>query len=233
MDIQTLATGSTGNCYRVSDGRTSILLECGIPVKEIRQKLNFKLSEIDCCLLTHEHLDHSKATLDLLKAGIEVCCTAGTALSLGGDYFKPTILNKLEQFKIGTFEILPFDTQHDSNDPVGYLIYSTLTKEKLLFATDTYYVKYRFTGLNYIMIECNYAIDILTANFESGRLPVALKNRLLQSHFSLHNVKEFFKANDLSSVKAIYLLHLSAGNSDEMRFKREIQEITGKPVIVA
>jgi hypothetical protein len=46
-------------------------------------------------------------------------------------------------------------------------------------------------------------------------------------------VKEFFKVNDLSKVQEIYLLHLSSGNSDAVRFKREFAELTGKPVYIA
>jgi len=108
------------------------------------------------------------------------------------------------------------------------LVYSTVTKEKLLFATDTFYIKPKFAGLDYIMIECNYAKDILDKNDTNKKV----KNRLYSSHFELENVKEFLKANDLSQVKAIYLMHLSDGNSDEIRFKHEIMALTGKPVIV-
>ena len=96
-----------------------------------------------------------------------------------------------EQFTIGTFVVLPFETEHDAEEPLGYLIYSTATEEKLLFATDTYYVRYRFLGLTHIMVECNYITDILYSNIETGRVPAALKDRLLQSHFSLENVKGF------------------------------------------
>jgi len=63
-------------------------------------------------------------------------------------------------------------------------------------------------------------------------VPPALKKRILKSHFSLENVKEFLKANDLSRVQEIWLLHLSDGNSDAERFKREIQELTGKMVFI-
>ena len=56
---------------------------------------------------------------------------------------------------------------------------------------------------------------------------------VLRSHFSLENVKEFLQANDLSKVQEIWLLHLSDGNSDAERFKREIQELTGKVVYIA
>jgi phosphoribosyl 1,2-cyclic phosphodiesterase len=233
MNVQILASGSSGNCYKVSDGQTSLLLECGIPFREIQKKLNFKLYEIDGCLVSHEHGDHSKAIMELLKSGIDVYMSKGTAAPFQHDFFKTIQIKAREQFQVGTFDILPFDTQHDAAEPLGFILYSRVTKEKLLFATDTYYIKYRFEGLNYIMVECNYAIDILRANSEAGRLTLALKNRLLQSHFELSNVKKFLEVNDLSRVKGIYLLHLSDGNSDEERFRREIQELTGKPVIIA
>ena len=83
------------------------------------------------------------------------------------------------------------------------------------------------------MVECNYALDILQKNVTAGLVPTALKDRVLRSHFSLENVKEFLKANDLSKVQEIWLLHLSDGNSDAGRFKREIQELTGKEVYIA
>jgi phosphoribosyl 1,2-cyclic phosphodiesterase len=101
-----------------------------------------------------------------------------------------------------------------------------------LYATDTYYIRYRFRGLTHIAVECNYSMDILRANIEAGLVEPALKKRILKSHFSLEHVKEFLKANDLSKVQEIWLLHLSDGNSDAGRFKREIQELTGKMVFV-
>lgn len=143
------------------------------------------------------------------------------------------MVKALEQFRIGTFTILPFDTQHDAAEPLGYLVYSNKTKEKLLFATDTYYIRYKFQGLTHIMVECNYASDILQSNIQEGLVPEGLKNRLLQSHFSLEHVKEFLRVNDLSNVQEIWLIHLSDGNSDAKRFKKEIQELTGRMVFVA
>ena len=82
------------------------------------------------------------------------------------------------------------------------------------------------------MIECNYAADILDRNVENGALPPVIKKRIFRSHFSLESVKEFLRANDLNRVREIRLIHLSDGNSDAERFKKEIQELTGKPVII-
>lgn len=232
ITITTLASSSKGNCYRIDDGSTPLLLECGIPFKEIQKKLDFTTREIKGCLLSHEHGDHARSIKDVMKAGIDCYMSPGTAKALGISGHRIKIVQPLQQFHIGTWTVLPFETQHDAVWPLGFLM-ANQAGEKLLFATDTYYIKYRFQGLNCIMIECNYAIDILKANIEAGTVNDAMAKRLLQSHFSLENVKEFFKANDLSQVKEIHLLHLSDGNSDADRFKREIQRLTAKPVYVA
>jgi phosphoribosyl 1,2-cyclic phosphodiesterase len=60
-----------------------------------------------------------------------------------------------------------------------------------------------------------------------------MRRRLLRSHFSLENVLDFLKANDMSKVQEIHLLHLSDNNSDEVLFRRRVQEATGKPVYIA
>lgn len=232
MDIKVLASSSKGNCYRISDGRTPLLLECGIKFKDIQKGLNFKLSDIEGCLITHEHGDHAKSVKDIIKAGIDVYTSLGTTETLNISGHRVNQVKAKEQFQIGTWSILPFETHHDAAEPLGFLL-SSVTGEKVLFATDTYYIKYKFEGLTHIMIECNYSKDILKENVEVGLIDKSLKNRLIKSHFSLDHVKEFLKANDLSKVKQIYLLHLSEGNSDADRFKREVKEITGKLVCIA
>nr|WP_207644451.1 MBL fold metallo-hydrolase [Thermoclostridium stercorarium] len=232
MDIQVLASGSKGNCYRVTDGSTPLLLECGIPYKEIQKTLNFRVSEIAGCLVSHEHQDHAKAIKDIMKAGIDCYMSRGTAEALGISGHRLNIIKAKQQFRIGTWAILPFETQHDAVEPVGFLLANS-AGEKLLYATDTYYIRYRFKGLTHVMVECNYSLDILRANVEAGVIEPVLKNRILKSHFSLENVKEFLKANDLGKVQEIWLLHLSDNNSDSERFKREVMELTGKPVYIA
>ena len=176
--------------------------------------------------------DHSKAVKDIMKAGIDCYISAGTAEALGLSGHRINIVKAKQQFRIGTWTVLPFDTQHDAAEPLGFLL-ANQDGEKLLYATDTYYIRYRFQGLTHIMVEANYSLDILRANVEAGTVDANLKNRIIKSHFSLENVKKFLQANDLSRVQEIWLLHLSDGNSDAERFKREIQSLTGKPVYIA
>ena len=231
MDIQVLASGSTGNSYKISDGVTSVLIEAGIPFKQIQKALNFQVSTLDGVLLSHEHGDHSKSIKDLIASGINCYMLQATADALGVSGHRVKVIAPKKLFTLNSMEIIPFATEHDVPS-VGYLIYSRVTKEKLVFITDTFYCKYLFKGLTRIMIECNYADDILQANIERGSINPALAKRLLRSHFSLANVKEFLRANDLSKVQSIHLMHLSDGNSDAERFKREVAQLTGKLVII-
>ena len=232
IEIKPLASGSKGNAYQLTDGHSSLLLEAGINYREIQKGFDFKMSQVEGCLITHEHGDHSKAVKDVLKAGIDVYMSKGTKVALNLKHHRLHTVEAGEQFKIGDWYIKGFDVQHDVSEPLGFLI-AKETGERILFATDTYYIKHRFQGLTHIMVECNYSLEILEENILDGKIPPVMKKRLLRSHFSLEHVKQFLLANDLSKVQEIWLLHLSDTNSDAELFKKEIQAITGKVVYIA
>lgn len=232
IEIKCFSSGSKGNCYHITDGDTPLLLECGIPWKEIRRLCEFRTSQIAGCLISHEHQDHCKAVRDVMRAGIDCYMSEGTRAALGIESHRIKPVQARKQFKIGAWAVLPFGTQHDAAEPLGFLL-ANKDGDKLLYATDTFYIRYRFRGLTHLMIETNYSLDILRENMAAGLVAPELKNRLLKSHMSLETCKEFLKANDLSWVQEIWLIHMSDGNSDAARFKREIQALTGKVVNIA
>ena len=231
VEIIPVASGSSGNFYIVEDGNEKLLIECGISITKIKQSLEFKLTNAIGCLVTHSHLDHSKESEKLFSSGVNVYMSKGTADKLNLKSHRLKIIKAHKQFNINDWSILPFDVHHDDPEPLNFLIQKG--NEKLVYLTDTFYCKYKFNNLTRIMIECNYSKKILDENIVAGRVPMVQKNRLLKSHFSLKNVKDFLKANDLSQVKEIHLLHLSDRNSSAKLFKKEIQELTGKMVKVA
>lgn len=235
MKIKVLASGSKGNSYILKASTGSLLLEAGIPFKDIQKGLDFNLSDILGALVTHEHKDHSKSILEVMKAGIDIYLSEGTIEALNlpiNTYYRAIPAHLGAQINFGDFTVLSFETEHDAKDPRGFLIQYKPTKEKLLFLTDSFYCKYKFKDLNYIMIECNYIKETLDRNIELGYINEAMKPRLLRSHFNLENVKEFLKANDLSQCNEIILLHLSDSNSAANRMIKEIYELTGiKPKI--
>ena len=231
MDIKVLSSGSSGNCYKITDGKTSLLLECGLPIQKIKQGLFHRLFDVAACLVSHEYQDHCKAVHDIMKAGINVYMSQGTKRVLKLEGHRAKVINS--QTSIGTFEVLPFETRHDAEEPRGFLIQSRFTGERCLYATDTYYLPNKFNGLTQIMLEINYSMELLKQNIESGLVNPKLKDRLLQSHMSLENAVEFFKSNDMSRVKEVIVLHMSQGNADEELIKRTIQELIGRQIRIA
>lgn len=226
MKLKVLASGSSGNSYLLQSPTGTLIVECGITFKDILKGLDFNLGEVVGCLVSHSHQDHSKSAKDLTNAGIDLYALKETTQSIGLEGHRVVNVKTLKQFKVGDFNILGFPIEHDVPG-LGYLIEYGPTKERLLFLTDSYYSKYKFSKLNYICIECNYIKETLDQNIADGYIDERMKPRLLQSHFSLENVKEFLRANDLSSCREIILLHLSDRNSDAKQMVREIKELTG------
>lgn len=238
MEIEVLGTGSSGNCYKVKVGKATLLLECGLPYKVIQKKLNFKISEIDACLVTHEHMDHAKAVKDLMKAGVDCYMTKGTAEALKVKGHRLNTFKKDDKGQgycwkfFSDIQILPFEAVHDVAEPVSYFIKTKNNDEILVFVTDTAYLKYKIPECDVLMIECNYVKSRLDENVRLGNINTNLRNRIVKNHLSLESLVEALRAASLDRCRKIYLLHLSDGNSDEKLIKRTIQETTGIEVVV-
>ena len=229
LDIAVYASGSSGNCYTVSDGQTVVMLDCGLPFRRIERLTGFLLPA--AVLVTHEHKDHSKAARDFMRRGVDVYMTAGTAAALGVEaQHRLHILNPMEQVTVGRITVSAFPTQHDAREPCGFLLDDG--DDRVLYATDTYYIKYQFPGVTKMLIEANHSYKILEENVGARILNKSLAERLIKSHFSIENVLAFLRANDLSKVKEIWLIHLSDGNADAGKFARMVEAATGKPVYI-
>ncbi len=230
LEIKTFGSSSNGNCYLLKDGDSYLLLEAGIQPKRVQ----LDWSKIEGVLISHEHQDHAKYAKEIIKrTGADLYCSEGTSSVLRGvPSHRIHVASSKRSFNIGGWKIMPFDVEHDAKDPLGFLI-ETPTKRRVLFATDTYYIRYKFTGITHLMIECNYDLDILEDNFLSRKIDKKQRLRIITSHFELSNVKQFLKVNDLSKLQEVHLLHLSDRNSDAEQFKREIQAIVGVPTYIA
>ena len=169
----------------------------------------------------------------MAKAGIDIYMTFQTACMLKAENHRINIVKPRVSFDGGDFRILPFEVEHDIEGAVAFLIADIKAKERFLYITDTFYCKYRFSGLTGIAIEVNYSEKLLEQNIENGKTNSHLKTRIQRSHFSLEHVIEFFKANDLSNVREIHLLHASKTNCDIEYCKMEVQKTTGSPVYIA
>ena len=146
-------------------------------------------------------------------------------------YYNVTILEARKVYQIGSFRVQPFELKHDVMN-FGYLI-NHQESGLFVFITDTHYCPFTFPGLNNILVECNYSDEIVNQKLALGDGNMYVRNRVIFSHMELDTTIGFLKANDLSRVNNIVLLHLSDGNSNAEQFKKKIQELTGKSVFIA
>ncbi|HEY3314314.1 MAG TPA: MBL fold metallo-hydrolase [Bacillota bacterium] len=233
VDFKAHASSSAGNLYTVTDGGKTLVIECGVRFKTLQSALGFSLSSVSGLLVSHAHQDHAACIQDVLRASVPCYMSEGTAQALGvAGHHRTHILTGLRQVDIGGWTVLPFGVIHDADEPLGFLIVAP-GGDRLVYAVDTAYVPYRFERLSVIAIEANFSLDTIRRNVASGEIALSHKNRVIQNHMSIERALDMLRANDLSQVREIHLLHLSDGNSDAEAFRRQVQELTGKPVYVA
>lgn len=228
MRLYVLGSSSSGNGYLLYQKGEALVIEAGIHLNKVKQVLDFNISYLKGCIISHRHNDHSGFVSAYLGAGIDVLAPADV---FAKKHHRGHEIEPGKGYKFGRFKVIPFDLVHDVS------CYGCLIDHpdcgRVLFLTDTYLCEYKFPGLNHILIEANYADDILEENIFRGIEHPAMRERLLTSHLELKTTKAILQANDLSAVRNIILIHLSDRNSDEERFVREIKSLTGIQVYAA
>jgi phosphoribosyl 1,2-cyclic phosphodiesterase len=243
MKLKVLGSSSKGNCYILENETSALIIEAGVSLKEVKKALNFNISKVAGCLISHEHGDHAKYVNEFIKAGIQVWMSKGTECKILGERKgKEELFSAVKMPNTAThrhilqlscgFHFMPFDVQHDAAEPLGFLIHHSETGN-IVFITDTHYIPFKFPDLNNIIIEANYDKSILDENFLAGRIPAIVRNRVMTSHMSIDTCVEALSANNLTKVNNIILIHLSDQNSHAENFKSKIEGHTGKRVYIA
>lgn len=220
MIFTPLASSSHGNAYLVEDGATCLLIECGVSYKKLQRLMGFCTSGIVGCLISHEHKDHAGCYAQLLKNGVPIYTSQGTAEALECELFE--ILEDREQVSIGSFDVVPFPTFHDAAEPMGFFIRSRIDGDKLVFATDTVNLGYQFSGANLVAVECNYDEDILA---QAQKMPETVRHRVCNSHMSILRACAWLEKLDKSKLREVYLIHLSDACSSAWGFKRLVEQV--------
>ena len=230
MNLKVLGSSSRGNCYILENETEALVIECGVPLADVKRAIDFNIKKIAGCVVSHEHLDHAKYVKNFLDSGIRVYMSPGTARSLGIEI--ETVCGNTCHFKLGGFHIMSFYVNHDAAEPIGFLINHKETGT-ILFATDTSDLNYQFKNISNILIECNYRIDLLQNNVNEGSVSNSLMKRTIENHMGYGTCIDILKSTDLSIVNNIVLLHLSDRNSNASEFIEDIIKATGKNVFVA
>ncbi len=168
----------------ILDGQNEcLLIEAGIPMPQIRKAVA-DWSKVVGCIISHRHGDHAQSIAGVKMAGVNIYAPDDVFDYSGVSNDTPIVVEK--DFRVGGFSIMPLTANHD----VPCYSYLIRHKEcgKLLFITDSAGCNYAFTGLQNIVIECNYSKELLQQNVENGKVSHFVANRTMQTHFELGDV---------------------------------------------
>ncbi len=211
MKLRCLGSGSSGNCYILENDSEALVIEAGIPFMAVKKALGFNISKIVGVVVSHSHGDHAKHVGEYEKSGISV--------------FRPYESDMERQVRTyGEFVIKSFSLVHDV-PCCGFLIEHPETG-KVLYASDTEYIKYRFRNLNHILMECNYSRDLIPEDAVN-------RSHVMTGHMELRTMLEFLRANNSPNLQNVVLLHMSAINSDPEEFVAEAGKVVQCPVWAA
>ena len=224
MKLKCLGSGSSGNCYLLSTETETLILDCGIPIIEIKKGLNFDLSKVVGCVVTHSHKDHSLSAKDFENMGIPVFKPYENKEPISLNGWNGTI----QAFDLTDKDRKFMHTNADGSECpcYGFLI-THHELGRMLYITDTELVKWRFKDINHILISCNYQRKYIDDE------NIAKRNHVFRGHMELETVKEFIKANNSDSLQSIILCHLSNDNANPKECKEEVEKVAKCPVYVA
>lgn len=226
MRLKCLGSSSARNCYLLtSNSGETLILDCGIPIKEIKKGLNWNVKGIVGVLCTHKHLDHSKSVKDFENMGIPICKPYETLLMnqfLANSYFT-----------VRTFDLTTIDGNwtHTDADGTPCPIYGFLITHKemgrMLYITDCEVIKWKFKDINHILLGVNYDKDLVDTDNPKA-------NHVFRGHLSIDTACDFVKANDSDSLQNIIMCHLSSENADKDSFIAKMKNaVNGANVDVA
>lgn len=211
MKLKVLGSGSSGNCYILESDTESLIIEAGLPFREVKKLLNFDIRKIVGVIVSHCHLDHSKYVAEYEKAGIPV--------------FKPYESEMQRQVRTyGGFVIKSFLLVHDVPCCGFYLFHEDMGT--LIYASDTGYIRWRFSKVNHILVESNYSKNLVSNIPEKRR-------HVLTGHMEIDTTCEFLKTNNNPGLKNVVLLHLSSESADSEDFRVKAEKVVDCPVYVA
>lgn len=218
MKLKCIATGSTGNCYTLtSDSGETLILDCGIPIKEIKKGLNWNVKDVVGAICTHSHQDHSKSVKDLNNMGIPVCTP-----------YKKLLMSQFlsnSYFTVRTFDLTTVDGRwtHTNADGSECPCYGFLITHpemgRMIYATDTELIKWKFKGINHILLGVNYDKDLID-NEDSAKV-----NHVYRGHMSIDTACDFVKANYSDGLQNVIMCHLSSENSDRDSFIEKMKKV--------
>ena len=227
MKLTCLGSSSAGNCYLLqADSGETLILDCGIPIKEIKKGLGWNIKDVVGALCTHRHQDHSKSVKDFEAMGIPICKP-----------YEALLMNQFlanSYFTVRTFDLTTIDgswTHTDANGtpcPIFGFLITHKEMGRLLYITDCEFIKWRFKDIDHILLGVNYDKDMVDWSNP------AKNNHVFRGHLEIGTACDFVKANDSDSLNNVIMCHLSSENADKDIFIAKMKNaVNGANVDVA
>lgn len=209
MKLKVLGSGSSGNCYILDNEDECLILDAGVPIDVVKQALDFNIKKIVGVVASHSHKDHANYIDSFEKMGIKV--------------FKPYAINRNPEFK-GNFKVKCFPLVHDV--PCFGFWVEHPEMGRLIYATDTQYIKWKFKDINYFLVEANYDSDSLNRQENKAK-------HVIEGHMSINTTCEFLKANVNEMTQKVILCHLSEDIIDVDSFINKAKKVVSCPIEIA
>ena len=162
--------------------------------------------------------DHSRSLNDFKSMGIPVFAPY--------EKFEPHFYTKIYgEFEVKDFPLTTADNRwtHTNADCSECPCYGFLITHpemgKMLYITDTELIKWRFKGINHILLGTNYDKDLVNVDNQSKA------NHVFRSHLSIDTACEFVKSNNSNDLQNVIMCHLSSENADSDSFIEKMKKV--------
>lgn len=229
MKVQTIASGSKGNCTIVLCNDTNLIIDMGISYLTLKNSLeeNFlSFDNFNGILITHCHKDHTKGLSSLIKkTNIPVYIPEKMYDSIKEYVPYPRCIIIDDEFYINDVKINLLHTSHDAPCSVGFIIRNN--DKSLVYITDTGYINRKIlnniVGKDCYIIESNHDEVMLM----DGPYPRFLKERVISDKGHLSNITtaKYLKKIVGKNTKNIILAHRSETNNTEEKILEAINNV--------
>ena len=219
LTLKVIGTGSLGNMYLLDYDGEELLIELGMPYKDLLLNID-DINSVVGAIYGHSHIDHAlpKTIEEVKKVGLKILCPTNTKIG--------------KRYKLGSFEIIPLPAIHNV-ECRAYLI--RVGGDTVLFATDTRLLpKVKNVKIDYFIVEINYIERIreqaVLSDNESNGLHL---NGIYQNHHSLESAVEYFESLPYKPKKIITIHKSNSGLFSEIETIEELSRFSKEAVFVA
>ena len=219
LTLKVIGTGSLGNMYLLDYDGEELLIELGMPYKDLLLNID-DINSVVGAIYGHSHIDHAlpKTIEEVKKVGLKILCPTNTKIG--------------KRYKLGSFEVIPLPAIHNV-ECRAYLI--RVGGDTVLFATDTRLLpKVKNVKIDYFIVEINYIErireQVVLSDNESNGLHL---NGIYQNHHSLESAVEYFESLPYKPKKIITIHKSNSGLFDEKSVVDELSRFAKETVSVA